>query len=45
MSSGNIITRLLDRLEIKNGVNLNDFRLEGEWRYSQLKLNEIIDKK
>ena len=43
MSGGNIITRLLDRLVIKDGFNLNDFRLEGEWRYSQEKLNEIIE--
>lgn len=43
MSGGNIITRLLDRLVIKDGLNLNDFRLEGEWRYSQEKLNEIIE--
>lgn len=45
MSSGNIITRLLDRVEIRNGVNINDFRLEGEWRYSQSKLNEILENK
>ncbi len=45
MSSGNIKTKLLDRVEIKNGINLNDFRLEGEWRYSQSKLNEIIENK
>lgn len=42
MSEGNIITELLDDLEIKNGVNTNEFRLRGEWRYSQEKLNEII---
>jgi adenine-specific DNA-methyltransferase len=45
MSSGNIITRLLDKVEIKDGINVNDFRLEGEWRYSQLKLDEIISNK
>lgn len=43
MSEGNIITRLLDRLEVRNGVNVENFRLEGEWRYSQSKLNEIIE--
>jgi adenine-specific DNA-methyltransferase len=43
MSSGNIITRLLDKVEIKNGKNVNSFKLEGEWRYSQQKLNEIIN--
>lgn len=42
MSEGKIITRLLDRLVIKDGYNLAEFRLEGEWRYSQNKLNEII---
>jgi adenine-specific DNA-methyltransferase len=31
-------------LTIKDGVNANEFRLEGEWRYSQEKLNEIVDK-
>jgi adenine-specific DNA-methyltransferase len=42
MSEGNIITRLLDKVIIKNGVNEKEFRLEGEWRYSQNKLNDII---
>jgi len=42
MSSGNIITELLDPLEIKNGRNIGKFRLKGEWRYSQAKLNEIV---
>ena len=42
MSEGNIITKLLDTLVIENGLNKNEFRLEGEWRYSQAKLNEII---
>ncbi|MCX6252630.1 MAG: site-specific DNA-methyltransferase [Bacteroidetes bacterium] len=42
MSGGNIITRLLDRVEIKAGFNVNAFRLEGEWRYSQSKLDEIM---
>jgi adenine-specific DNA-methyltransferase len=43
MSEGKIITKLLDRVVIKDGYNLAEFRLEGEWRYSQNKLNEIID--
>lgn len=43
MSEGNIITELLDKLEIYNGTNKNSFRLKGEWRYSQKKLNEIIE--
>ncbi|MCW0485240.1 site-specific DNA-methyltransferase [Riemerella anatipestifer] len=42
MSEGRIKTILLDEIEIENGVNKNDFRLKGEWRYSQKKLNEII---
>ena len=42
MSGGNIITRLINDLEIKNGVNVNEFKLEGEWRYSQNKVDEII---
>jgi adenine-specific DNA-methyltransferase len=42
MSEGNIITALLDQIRIKNGRNLNQFRLRGEWRYSQEKLNEFV---
>jgi len=42
MSAGHIVTRLLDGLEIKDGRNLNTFRLEGEWRYSQATLDEIM---
>ena len=42
MSEGNIKTRLLDVLEIKNSKNVNAFRLEGEWRYSQKKIDEIV---
>ncbi|MEM7036417.1 MAG: site-specific DNA-methyltransferase [Bacteroidota bacterium] len=42
MSGGRIITRLLDRVTIRNGRNLEAFRLEGEWRYSQRKLNEVV---
>lgn len=42
MSEGNIITELLDDLRIEKGYNSNQFRLRGEWRYSQEKLNEII---
>lgn len=42
MSEGAIITRLLDRLVVKDGRNQNEFRLEGEWRYSQRKLDEIV---
>ena len=42
MSGGNIITELLDMLEIKNGRNVNSFKLKGEWRYSQAKVDEIV---
>jgi adenine-specific DNA-methyltransferase len=42
MSEGAIVTRLLDSLVIKDGRNVDSFRLEGEWRYSQAKLNEIV---
>lgn len=38
-----IKTKLLDDLYIVNGLNDNTFRLEGEWRYSQSKLNAIIN--
>ena len=42
MSTGNIITELLDRLEVKDGTNVGKFRLRGEWRYSQAKLDELL---
>lgn len=42
MSEGNIVTRLLDTVIVVDGVNDAAFRLEGEWRYSQAKLNEIV---
>jgi adenine-specific DNA-methyltransferase len=42
MSEGNIKTKLLDTIEVENFTNINEFRLEGEFRYSQVKLNEII---
>lgn len=43
MSEGNIKTILLDDVEIKDGKNVNEFRLKGEYRYSQKTLDEIID--
>jgi adenine-specific DNA-methyltransferase len=43
MSEGNIVTRLLTELIIKDNCNENEFVLEGEWRYSQTKINEIIE--
>lgn len=42
MSGGNIKTELLDDVEIINGTNMNQFRLKGEWRYSQNKLDEFV---
>ncbi|MDH6312658.1 adenine-specific DNA-methyltransferase [Parabacteroides sp. PFB2-10] len=45
MSEGNIITRLLDEVVIIDNMNENEFRLEGEWRYSQELLNTIIENK
>jgi adenine specific DNA methylase Mod/very-short-patch-repair endonuclease len=42
MSGGNIITRLLDDVIVRNGTNANTFRLEGEFRYSQAKLDQVI---
>lgn len=42
MSDGKIITKLLNAVIIQDGKNVNSFRLEGEWRYSQTKLDEIV---
>lgn len=42
MSEGNIVTELLDSVEIKDGHNANAFRLRGEWRYSQATLDELL---
>lgn len=42
MSEGNIVTRLLNGFDIVNGVNEQEFSLEGEWRYSQKTLNNIF---
>ncbi len=42
MSEGNIVTRLLDKVVVREGVNVDSFKLEGEWRYSQSKLDEIV---
>lgn len=43
MSEGNIRTELLDDVEIVNGRNAGAFRLRGEWRYSQRKLDEFVE--
>ncbi len=42
MSEGNIVTVLLDRLEVRGGRNAAAFRLRGEWRYSQARLNAVV---
>ena len=42
MSEGEIKTKLMDRLVIQGGTNQSEFRLKGEWRYSQQKINKII---
>ncbi|MDD2324505.1 MAG: site-specific DNA-methyltransferase [Alphaproteobacteria bacterium] len=42
MSEGNIITRLLDKVDVLDNLNVDAFRLEGEFRYSQTYLDEII---
>ena len=43
MSEGNIKTRLLDTVNVVDGLNEKSFRLEGEWRYSQETLDEIVN--
>jgi adenine-specific DNA-methyltransferase len=45
MSEGNIVTRLLDDVQVRENKNIDSFRLEGEFRYSQTRLDEIIDNK
>ena len=45
MSEGNIKTELLDDVRISKGVNVNEFRLKGEWRYSQDKVDEFVENK
>jgi adenine-specific DNA-methyltransferase len=42
MSAGNIKTVLLDDVVVDDGRNANTFRLEGEWRYSQQTLDELV---
>jgi adenine-specific DNA-methyltransferase len=43
MSEGAIRTQLLDSVAIVNGRNANAFRLRGEWRYSQQRLDEFVE--
>ena len=42
MSEGNIKTELLNDVRIEKRKNSNAFRLRGEWRYSQSKLDEFV---
>ena len=42
MTEGNIKSRLLEKLIVKKHKNVNEIVLEGEWRYSQDKLDSII---
>ncbi len=42
MSEGEIKTHLMDKLIIKNGTNLSEFRLKGEWGYSQKTLDSYL---
>jgi adenine-specific DNA-methyltransferase len=42
MSAGNIKTELLDDVDIVNGRNASAFRLRGEWRYCQQKLDQFV---
>lgn len=42
MSEGGILTELMDDVTIVNGRNADAFRLSGEWRYSQQKLDEFV---
>jgi adenine-specific DNA-methyltransferase len=43
MSEGNIVTELLDPVVVAGGKNVSQFRLRGEWRYSQEKLNSFAE--
>ncbi len=42
MSGGRVVTRLLDRLEVRDRRNVGPFRLEGEWRYAQATLDRCL---
>ncbi|MBQ7503390.1 site-specific DNA-methyltransferase [bacterium] len=42
MSEGNIYTVLKNRVEVEDYFNITEIILDGEWRYSQEKINEII---
>ncbi|WP_455755858.1 site-specific DNA-methyltransferase [Sulfurimonas sp.] len=43
MSSKTIKCNLLDDVEIKDGKNVNDFRMSGGWRYTQENLDEMLN--
>jgi len=42
MSEGNIYTVLKNHVEVEDYFNVTEIVLDGEWRYSQAKINEII---
>ena len=42
MSEGNIYTVLKNRVVVEDHFNVTEVVLDGEWRYSQAKINEII---
>lgn len=45
MSGGNIRTELLDDVEIVSRRNADKFRLRGEWRYSQSKVDAFVSQR
>lgn len=42
MSEGNIYTVLKNHVEVEDYFNVTEIILDGEWRYSQANINEII---
>ena len=42
MSEGNIYTVLMNHVKVEDYFNVTEIVLDGEWRYSQAKINEII---
>ena len=42
MSDGNIYTVLKNRVTVEDFRNTSEIILDGEWRYSQAKINEIV---
>ncbi len=42
MSTATVRTALLDDVNIVNGTNANAFRMNGEWRYSQAAVDELV---